>query len=184
MSDIINELEYNHFEGLLSIDKFNLDEEVVGQPSLFNDVAKRSARANAVAAEAKDRIKEVEAQLASRVRIEAEALNERLTDAGAKARVDAHPERKAVIKAYIDANEAAERWAGLRESFSNRGFMIRDLGQLWMGGYFQRNSIGSTNLPPKQQQAREALNKERQERAAEAPRERIAPRAVVDDDPI
>jgi hypothetical protein len=136
--------KFDELEGALMIDEHDLDNEVMAQSQRFNDAAQYSARAASRRDEAKDGLKTVEAELEIELRKKAEAAGEKTTDKAIAAKVQIHPRRKEAFQAYLDSSLQADKWEGLKESYKDRSFMIRELSGLWVTGYFQTTSTKGT----------------------------------------
>lgn len=129
----------------LRIDRFNLDEDVERQPELFFEVAEAAALARSEQDLAKDSVDEVESRLDVHVREKAERNDERITEKEIKARIRQHPERAAAMKNYLGLKLETERLDQLRDSFKQRGYMLRELVQLYLSNYYQDASASGSS---------------------------------------
>ncbi len=128
----------------LRIDRYNLDENVERQPELFFEVAEAAALARSEQDLAKDSVDEVESRLDVHVRGKAERKDERITEKEIKARIRQHPERASAMKNYLGLKLETERLDQLRDSFKQRGYMLRELVQLYLSSYYQDASASGS----------------------------------------
>lgn len=129
----------------LKIDRYNLDEDVERQPELFFEVAEAAALARSEQDQAKDSVDEVESRLDVDVRQKAERKDERITEKEIKARIRQHPERIAAMKNYLELKLGTEMLDQLRDSFKQRGYMLRELVQLYLSSYYQDASASGSS---------------------------------------
>ncbi len=151
----------------LKIDRFNLDEDVERQPELFFEVAEAAALARSEQDQAKDSVDEVESRLDVHVRGEAERKDERITEKEIKARIRQHSERIAAMKNYLGLKLGTEMLDQLRDSFKQRGYMLRELVQLYLSSYYQDATVSGTRAG-----VRDARADRSQRHLAERKRER------------
>jgi len=151
----------------LRIDRYNLDEDVERQPELFFEVAEAAALARSEQDQAKDSVDEVESRLDVHVREKAERNDERVTEKEIKARIRQHPERIAAMKNYLELKLETERLDQLRDSFKQRGYMLRELVQLYLSSYYQDATVSGSRAD-----VRDARADRSQRRMSEKRRER------------
>ena len=155
----------------LKIDRYNLDEDVERQPELFFEVAEAAALARSEQDQAKDSVDEVESRLDVHVREKAERNDERVTEKEIKARIRQHPERIAAMKNYLGLKLETERLDQLRDSFKQRGYMLRELVQLYLSSYYQDASASGSSRG-----VRDARADNVQRRLADKKRKRLSPK--------
>ena len=134
--------EFAHLRDKIRIDKYNLDEECVIQPELYQEISE----AHALACADRDTAKE---SLAVTDSIEADCIRRQWDKEGirfsevkvgdAVQRSDAHKE------AYRDWSYKVKRAAYLQSllaSADQRSKMLRELGQLYSAGYWDKVTSG------------------------------------------
>ena len=135
-------METQDFQERLKIDKHALDEELVAQPQLYFQIGERAAMAESRRDAAKDNLKRAEATLSLAIRKEIEdRTGKKPTEAQVEAAVISHEDYQAARDDYTAAAQAASVAQVLKESFGQRGYMLRDLCQLHIAGYFARTSV-------------------------------------------
>lgn len=133
-------INLNELKKTLSIDKYALDEELIRQPSLFFDVSEAYVEALALRDTKKEELATVDAELDAEVRLG----NEKITEAKVKSLVQAHPKHEEAFISFNEAKLQADRLGALKEAFSTRAYLLRDLVQLYTVGYFQDASVKET----------------------------------------
>lgn len=163
----------------LEIDKNDLDTCIMHQPGLFQDVADAYVEAMSIRDYAKAEEDRVESEVSRRIRAEAERDDKGKgpTEATVKALVTLDAEVIAAKRHTISATNRAAALALMRESYSQRAYALKDLAQLWLGGYFQTSSINSVAAGHAQDEAymerRRLLNEKRQAMGGTATRTRM-----------
>lgn len=149
------------FEGYLQINKHTLDEEIVQQAMIFYKIS--SAYVDAVAS--RDSLKEqfalADAKLDGEVRERAEKDDEKITEAMVKNRIQTNKKHETAFASYMLAKTQADKLQALKEAMASRAYMIRDLVQIHLTGYFETSSV-------KDQRADRVVYEKRRERLAEA----------------
>lgn len=138
-------MEINELKELLAINKGNLDEEVSRQPMLFFEVSEAYVHAAAERDACKEELTSIDAELDGTVRA-ALAKKEKVTEAMVKNAVQSHQKHQDAFDTYMQAKTKADLLSALKEAFSQRGYMLRDLAQLFMASYYEQTSVGTTNL--------------------------------------
>lgn len=137
----------------LRIDRNNLDEELEQQPSLFYEVAEACARARSLLDEAHDNVDIVEAELDANIRREAAESDERTTEKAIRAQIHAHPDRVEANEKFLQLKQRTEELDQLRDSFRQRGYMLRELVALFIAGYYQESSAQGSRSKAKESRA-------------------------------
>ena len=132
------------FKKYLEIDKSNLDEEIVHQPSLFSEVAEAHANAISVRDSLKEELATLDASLANELRKKIEKGGERATDARVQSATQQDKRHIKASNKYLEAKKEADILLALKESFQMRSYMIRDLAQLYSAQYFESTSVKIT----------------------------------------
>jgi hypothetical protein len=149
----------------LLIDRNALDDEVVRQPVLFQEVSEQFVMAQSEAAGAKEKLAGVDASLAHDLRTKWNFAGEKFTEGKLDEVVQGSPKH---IVAYDHWSRLARRAAylgALKDSYEQRSRMLRELGQLFVSGYFSRATSGATKRETDAAAAtagREGMNKLRQ----------------------
>lgn len=145
----------------------NLDEELIRQPQLFYEAGEAYAMAVSRREAAKDALKQVAAELYLRLRRKL-ADKERVTEATLNANVETHPEHASARVALAEAQAAVETSEALKEAYSQRAWMLRELCALHMAGYFSKQSVDGPSardvLDTSAERARVAMNEKRRPR--------------------
>jgi hypothetical protein len=135
-----NDVDLAWFENGLKIDKYALDEGLVEQPETMQRACERYAMAISRRDWAKDLVKQTEAKLYLRIRDELTFKGEKMTEALLSAMVDAHEERAKAVREWVDAAQEATRWEGMKDSYKDRGYALKELSALHLASYFAKNS--------------------------------------------
>lgn len=157
--------DFEYYRGKVEIDKHNLDRCLSEQPALFLDIADEYALARSRADEKKDALKRADAERALSIREGSEKITEKTVEAKvliSKAHNRAYAE-------YIEAEREAERWLALKETFQQRGYVLKDMVGLFVAGYFQEASTSGG----KAREVREELNHQRREKIADDRQRRV-----------
>lgn len=125
----------------LRIDKNNLDFEIERHPSMMYEVGVWCVNAQSVADGLKLELERLAGALAERMKNELETSGKRVTEAGVSREIVVQPEYIAAQDKYHAARLEAARWTALRDAFTQRGYMLRDLVQLAVAQYFVRESV-------------------------------------------
>jgi hypothetical protein len=157
--------EFAELRAGLLIDRNSLDEDMVRQPVLFQDVSERYVMAQSEAIGAKEKLAGVDATLAHTLRTKWNNSGEKYTETKLGDTVQSEPKH---IVAYDYWSHLARRAAylgALKESYDQRSKMLRELGQLFVVGYFSRATSGAAKRDTDTAQAaagREGMRKLRQ----------------------
>jgi hypothetical protein len=129
----------DEFRDYLKIDKNHLDDELVQHSMLFFRVAESYVRAAAKRDELKEELSLIDAELDGKVRKQLE--DEKFTEAMVKSLVITHKDHISASESFQNAKTEADMLAALKESFQTRGYLLRDLCQLYTAQYFDSNSV-------------------------------------------
>jgi len=151
----IGEIErfLHKYKGELRIDRDGLDDCVIRQPELFYHVAATLAVATAERDAVKLQLEEAEAHESHSIRRAAVQLEEKLTENSLKERLRMSSKLQALEQELLVAKADVEALAAMKEAFSQRSWMIRELVALHlsraastsMGG--ARDNLASPNAP-------------------------------------
>lgn len=147
-------MKVNELKHLLKIDPLNLDEAVLQQPTLYYQVGQKHALAVSERDKLYDQLKITDAKLNEEIRRELNEDGIKATEAMIQAKVLAEPEHAAVVTAYGDAKYVADELQILKEAFSQRSYMLRELVELYTSGYYGSDTIKPKRLGEKPQRTR------------------------------
>lgn len=150
-------------ENQLGIDKDKLDEVVSQHPQLFHHVAEGYAYAVSRRDEAKDNIKQAEAEAEAELR-DIGDHSKKPTEAAIKTGVSVHKLVTRAKRAYMATSLEADLWLALKDSFHSRRYMISDLVSLHLGGYWSNASAGKAGHDMKEREYQEARQRMREAR--------------------
>lgn len=128
-------------EAELKVDRFNLDEELVQHPQLFWKVSEAAVLARSRVDKLKADLDRLEAVLDQKYREEAILMDTKITERGVSMSVERDPERLALQSEYLDRKFRAERLDALKDAFRARAYVLRDLVELHIAGYYSGDSI-------------------------------------------
>lgn len=124
----------------LTINRDRLDDELIRQPQRFYEAGEAYARAVDSREAAKDKLKLVSADLYLRLRRKL-SDKEKPTEAMVNAHVESDDEHMAAKAQLAQATAAAEQAQALKEAFSQRAWMLRELCALYVSGYYSKGSV-------------------------------------------
>lgn len=160
------DLDRAELESALKIDDANLNACLVEQSGYFYHVAASTASANAHRDTLKLVLEEALADLDQDIRAKAIAEDKKLTESGIQNQLRQFPKIKELQRRCLEARLNAEKWQALKEAFSQRSFMLRELVALELAQVHSLNTErGVTSarqaLGSAARQGEEALRKER-----------------------
>lgn len=155
-------IDIAEFRGYLKIDKLNLDREVGQQAVLLEEVSDAYTEASAKRDFLKESLAMIDAKLDFEIRQSLECDSVKATEAMVKNLVLTDQVHKAAVTKYLQAKAEADRLGALKDAFKERGYMLRDMCQLFLAAYFERNSVEDTSATS------EAKYRVRRERMAAA----------------
>lgn len=128
----------------LAIDKSALDDELIRQPMLMEQVGEAYAEACAQRDWAKEELETINSKLshAARKRLAKDAKY-KITEGMVLEEIQASPQHQKAFEDYLDAKLEADKLQALKDSFHQRGFMLRDLCNLYVSRYYEQNSVNS-----------------------------------------
>lgn len=149
----------------LAIDKFEIDEEIVRHSQIHNEVGDEAAKAIANRDYLKDELARLDAALYLKYKVKLDKAGGRVTEASIQNSITLDKDRVALSGRYLKAKERADRYNALKDSFSQRGYMLRDLASLYVTKYYDADSIkGDAAKNLKAEYATKQLAKKRKER--------------------
>jgi len=115
------------FRALLAIDRDALDSCLVEQAELFFHVADAHARAVAVRDGAKLDIEQAEAAADVRLRAQAAAREEKLTEPAIMHKLRLDPKLVEMRNKLLECQQAVGQWAALKEAYLQRNYMLKEI---------------------------------------------------------
>lgn len=134
-------LQVDLYRANLQIDRNALDQVLIEQPQHYFTVAEEYANAVSVADRLKDELRTLEGQLNLAYRAEKEAAGEKFTESQILALVQSDESRIAKYSQLVDAQRDVATWMALRDAFTQRSYVLKDLVALFGLGYFASNNI-------------------------------------------
>jgi hypothetical protein len=128
----------------LLINKLQLDKELVEQATKFYEVSEECAIAASLRDAAYDAVKTTDAQLYFDIRKELEENGTKATEAMVANLVLKHPDHQVAVTDHLTKKLKADELSAMKESFSQRSFMLRDLVSLFIAGYYTDSAITNT----------------------------------------
>lgn len=121
----------------LAIDQYNLEDECVGQPSLYAEVGDLATEARSIAKKAKDSLDFTRADLSFKIRKEPGKYGvEKVTEASIESAVIIQKEYQQAATAVIETQKVADAFGVLQESVGQRKSMLKDLVSLYIYNYY------------------------------------------------
>ncbi len=150
----MNKENEDNWEALLKIDRDDLDSAIIQQPDIFYRVSEAYVTARDSVEVAEENLGRVDAELDLEFRTSAEKKNEKTTETRIKSQIIIDPRHIGAAELYREAKLATEKLGAMREAFSQRSMMLKELTNLYVAGYFTTSSArGSAK-----QQAEAAAN--------------------------
>lgn len=132
---------YDILKAALVIDKHALDDELMRQPQLMQQVSEEYANAISQKDFFYDQAKKLEGDLYIEMKTHIEGSGEKATEVRVKSEVERHPKRIEARDNYNLWVAQTEKWLGLKDSFMQRMFALRELASLWGANYFTSNHV-------------------------------------------
>lgn len=139
------DLTLDDYRKCLAINKYTLDDEFVEQADIFYRVSEAAAIAVSVRDAAKDTLARGKAQLELELRKDAVDSKVRVTDKEILANVEADEGTLVLTTDYLDKRTDADLWFALKESFIQRSYMLRNLGSIYIAGYYSDRIVTGDN---------------------------------------
>lgn len=137
----------------LEINRYNLGEECVKQPSFYAEVASELPALHKASKAAKALCDYTKADLELQIRNDPSAFGfpdgKKPTNDAVSAAVIVRDEYQATYQAYLEAEELAKRYEAIVNAVEDRKSMIRDLVTLYEKEYYQQNAMEPVNVQGK-----------------------------------
>lgn len=146
---------FKQLERCVTIDKDNLDEEIVQFPEVFYQVCIMASDSEAHLNECRLIRQETEAGLQEEARV-ALSGEGRVTNVAVNAWIKASRQYKKADRAYQDAKALHGRWAALKEALQAKSYKLRDLVDLYIAQYYSDPSSSDGSTTRRRRAIREA----------------------------
>lgn len=131
----------DEFTDYLTIDRHALDDAIQKQPSLYFAVSDALAAELSVRDGLKKKVDEVYADVTLQMRQESVRTGIKITEDQVKQTALLCPDYQQTHEEYLQQKLLCDRLLALKEAFSTRGYMLRDLVSLWVAGYFSTTPV-------------------------------------------
>jgi hypothetical protein len=165
----MSERKLGEFKASLLIDKNDLDNELEVQPQMYYMASEELAQA----VSSRDAAKEDLARVDARLYDEIAKRDEKLSDSKIRAQVSLHRDHVEAFEDYNAARSLADRWAGMVESWRQRGSMLRQLAELYVTNYYTTGSTTHTSRQASDIEAEKGRGALRDAREGSTPRRRV-----------
>ena len=159
----------------LRIDKHALDDEVEHQPELYGEVAEAAALSKSQIDSLEEQIKELEADLDTQARADAENEGDRITENAIKAIIASDRDRKEMVIKLLDARHLQRRLDALTTSFRHRSYALRDMVDLFLASYYSSRSASGMREERKETEVDRITGKMKERRVKSVKRHRKRP---------
>ncbi len=132
----IDGVDLEEFRTHLTINKDSLDEDITVQSDLFFRVSEAYAFACSRRDAAKEQIKQVDAKMDLEIRQDASDEGVKVTETKVSSLVAASEEHLEAASEHLDCIEEVNIFGSLKEAFSQRSYMLRELVELYCVGYY------------------------------------------------
>lgn len=166
--------EIDRLKQRLVIDQDALSECLIEQPQLYYEVTNAHVRAVSLRDAAKLELEEIHARLDKAIRADADAAQTKITEARIQQEIHLDPKYQAKRKQLLELSERADRLQALRDAYSQRSFMLRELVALTIA---ERQDIARANGAGQQLPASRAALADSNLRATEARRQQFRVRS-------
>jgi hypothetical protein len=126
---------FQFYRNALVIDKDDLNECLSQQPELYFHVSDAHALAIAERDEAKLDFEVAEAEEAQKIRDKYAEKEEKLTEGGLKEQLRLSKKLDGLRAAQVERKALVEKWAALKESYSQRSYMLRQLVPMYISRF-------------------------------------------------
>ena len=155
--------DIDEYKAALAIDRFSLDTCIQEQVILFSEVSEEAVTAIARRDTAKKAVDETLAETSLLVRQDALDEGRKMTEGLVKETVAMQENVMNAQSAYLEAKTESDHWAALKEAYMQRSYMIREMGALYVAGYFAEITVKGPD-------SEEAILKQAKEKAQDSRR--------------
>lgn len=128
-------------EELLLINKHELDDDCVTQSSIFHSIGDQFLTAKSIRDKSKKNLAEVDAVIAKELRLDADTKGTKLSEAKLLELIILDNRHKEAFAVWAEDNLIMERWENMKDSFTQRSFMLKEVCGLYYTNYYVRESI-------------------------------------------
>lgn len=159
-------VDYKSLKNGLHIDKNSLDEELIQHAELYYNVASEAIHACDHRDQMKLELEQVKAEANLKLREDYNKKKLKFTEGLILAEALTDPLVQEVSQDYLDAKEKADQFNALRDAFSQRSYMLRELVQLYVSQYYAADSVVTENSTAKEVIQKEVRKKQVAKRTA------------------
>ncbi len=141
---------FEELDKALSIDRDDLDTDVAHHAELYHEVSKQYTRLISLRDRAKAGLEEEAALIDFATRQKAIEDNIKITEPVVANSIKVDESYRKLQQKYLDLKEQADQWGGLLKSYEQRSYALKELGELYVGGYW------SPDMPKTNRQQRAA----------------------------
>lgn len=160
---------YRELREQLIIDKNNLNECVERQPQLHQEVGEKLSMLTSQRDGKNEELMRLDSMLANEIRDKAARSNQKMTVGEVNDAVMLHPKHTTLQDTYAALKAEADLWQVLRNSFEQRGKMLREEVSLFTTGYFQTGALRGSHGAVRDAEAaraRDTLDEKRRSRGS------------------
>jgi len=169
----MNRLNFDDLESGLQIDPDDLDNMVINHPQLYYFVCCGYTGAISSRDEAKDLLKQQDAELSFTVRQRLEEEGKRPTESQVAAAIETHDDHHAALSAYRARCVEADNWGNLKAAYEQRSYALREIVELHIANYSATATISgpvNTAMTARTDVVRKAVaEKRRESQASDSP---------------
>lgn len=136
---------YEELSESLPFSKHDLDEAILQHSELYFATSEQYAVACSLRDEAKKLMEETYAKSNIRIRDQLSNDGKKVTEDFIKQLTLLDEEYKEATNKFLKCKLTADLWGILKESYSSRGYMIKEIAELWRASYFSTTAITSSS---------------------------------------
>ena len=145
MSVLFADSTHTYLEELLAIDKYALDDMLIGHAGAYQQIANEFATASSYKDFVDKYLKEIYATCYQEVKLKAFQEGTKLTEEAVKQKIHLERSYKRANALQSKLYFKYEKLKALKESMTARGYMLKDLASLYIAGYFAKDSVSGSN---------------------------------------
>jgi hypothetical protein len=117
----------DQLEEKIKVDETNISAELISHPHDFYHVARGAADAVSLRDMAKFNVETYESELYLSLRKELLESGNKFTEALLEHLVHRDPDRIKLVEKYLNSKHLSDRWSALKESFIQKGYMLKEI---------------------------------------------------------
>lgn len=137
----------------LIIDKADLDEENIRNPQMYYDVSSALVEASYQRDQQKATVEGLYAELDRQQRAKVLPSGKSPSETAIKIMIGEAPKMRAAEALLLKLTHDVSLWQAMKESYQQRSYSLKNLGELYSANYFMRESSGSATVDHKEQLA-------------------------------